>query len=233
MGLSDGWKKTVEDGVTNRAWDEYDPLIKEEVDAYNKKFAKTTGYVAVDWKLAKAVLWVESGGPSNSAWKKRPMQIGNPGDPGYGVLKQGKEGSDLVMSDQLKIDIKGDIDQPKLNIRAGIAYLFTKMMKSDIESVFDPTDSTIYPYTIVPGDSFYQIARKVGSTQKALQDLNPHVKLLKPKDTIKVRKARLERAIKGWQPFTTSTIASRYNIGDSDYAAKLDHVLKLFARLKR
>lgn len=56
------------------------------------------------------------------------MQIGNKGDAGYGVLKNASEGSDLIMSDSLKKTVaNGSIDTPELNIKSGIAYLYTRM----------------------------------------------------------------------------------------------------------
>lgn len=136
MALSQKWIDTVEDGLSNREWDAYDALIRSEVGecvcsaqeaGYNPRFIENTasGYVCVDWTLVKAMLWVESGGPRQACWKTRPMQIGNPGDAAYGVLKSGAEGSVPVMSPKLFNAIRTQsIDSPELNIRAAIAYLF-------------------------------------------------------------------------------------------------------------
>src|SRR4051812_24830269 len=218
MGLGEGWKRTVGDGTTNKAWDEYDSLIQTEVTDYNHKLGATPGYANVGWTLLKAVLWVESGGPHNPAWKTRPFQIGNPGDPAMGVLQKAAEGSDLIMSTHLKADVKSRLNEPKVNVQAGIAYLFTRMMKSQIDSVFDPGSPTPLPYVVVAGDSFDAIAKKVGSTIHALQITNPSVRTLHPKQEILYRKATMKRVITGWLSFTTHNVGVRYNVGDPSYS---------------
>jgi len=162
------------------------------------------------------------------------MQIGNPGDPAYAVLKEGKEGADLIMSGALKKDLRdGHINDPKLNVRAGIGYLFTRMAKSDLASVLDGSDPKPFDYTVVAGDSLDRIAGKVGSTVEVLKQLNPGVAVLQPKQRIVCRKAKIQRVIKGWLSFDSVTVARRYNVGDPDYAAKLAYVRSLFAKLKR
>lgn len=232
MGLSAKWKSTIDDAVANDAWDDYDKLIKAEVASYQSRFAATNP--SADWKLFKAIAWTESGGPSSAAWKGRVMQIGNPGDPAYSVLKKGSEGADVILSDQLKKDLtSGSISIPSLNIRAGIAYVHVRLSRTAFESVFDPKDAATHEYPVVAGDSFDAIARKVGSTLPVLQQLNPDKKVLHAKDVIKYRKAAIQRVLKGWMAFTTKNVAQRYNVGDPDYAAKLDYCLAVMEKLKR
>ncbi|HLL55993.1 MAG TPA: LysM domain-containing protein [Myxococcaceae bacterium] len=227
------WQETVQDAVTNAAWDLYDTTIKLEVSDYNTRLSGTPGYTKVDWLLLKAMVWVESGGPKSKAWKTRPMQIGNSGDPGYSVVKNGQEGASLIMSTRLKSDIaSGNINEPNLNIRAGIAYVFTRMAKFSHKSVVDQ-GAKPFTYKVVSGDNFAQIADKVGSTTEVLQSLNPGKKTLAIGDVITCRKASVQRVITGWLPFDTKTLAARYNIGDARYADKLDYVLSLFKELKR
>jgi len=60
----------------------------------------------ISWLLIKAMLWVESSGSDNPAWKKQAMQIGNPGDPEFDALRQKREDSDLIMSNKLQQAIK-------------------------------------------------------------------------------------------------------------------------------
>src|SRR5690242_3911330 len=74
MTLDPGWTRTVDDGISNAAWDDYDTLIQAEVTDYNKRLATTPGFLKIDWKQFKAVVWVESGGPSSTAWTARAMQ---------------------------------------------------------------------------------------------------------------------------------------------------------------
>jgi hypothetical protein len=233
MTLDPAWTRTVDDGIANPAWDEYDTLIQTEVNDYNQRLATTPGFLKIDWKVFKAVVWVESGGPSQAAWKARAMQIGNKGDPGYSVVKEGKEAAPLVMSDKLKQDIKaGDINKPELNIRAGIAYALTRLVTSEMRSV-DDKDPTINEYTVVPGDSLDAIARKVGSTVASLKQLNPTANVLQPKQKLKWRKASIQRVITSWMAANASNLATRYNAGDKNYKEKMDYVLDLFTKLKR
>ncbi len=234
MSLDPKWKQTVNDGLTNKDWDQYDALIKAEVDDYNRRLARTPGFVALDVKIFKAMVWTESGGPANPAWTTRPMQIGNRGDPGLAVLKEGKEAAPLIMSDALKRDIKaGDINKPELNIRAGIAYALTRLATSEMQSVNDPTDPMVREYTVVAGDSLSKIAVKKGTTVDSLKALNPSALVLHPGQKLKFRKASIQRVITGWMGVNSANLASRYNAGDPQYKEKLDYVLSLFPRLKR
>jgi len=239
MALDRKWTNTVDEGRTNAAWDAYDSAIQAEVTGYNFKFqpaASVTGYRTVDWKICKAIVWVESGGPSSSYWKTRVMQIGNSGDSAIDVLRQGKEGSLLVMSPQLAIEVKaGSINDPMLNIRAGIAYLFTRMAITDIQSIVDPKDSRVYSYTVAGGDTLERIAVRVGTTVAVLISMNPgKAQVIHPKDILNYQKASMQRVIVGWLAFTPMNIASRYNGGgDPNYAAKLDYVLGILRSLQR
>jgi hypothetical protein len=233
MPLDPKWTATIDTAITNKAWDDYDATIKAEVTEYNTRFAGTPEFVALDWKMFKALLWVESGGPSNAAWKGRVMQIGNPGDKGWPVIRDGKESAPLIMSEQLKKDVKGDINKPELNIRAAMAYALVRLCKSEMRSVDDPKDATIYEHTVEKGESLASIATKKGSTLEVMKKLNPSANL-QIGQKVKYRKASIQRVILGWMPLTSANLASRYNGGgDSNYAAKLDYVLGVFPKLKR
>jgi LysM domain len=231
MALNSKWKSTIDDAIDNSDWDEYDDLIKREVAGYRTRFSGSNA----DWKLFKAVVWTESGGPDSDTWGKRAMQIGNPGDPAYAVLRGGKEGADIILSDTLKRDLQsGNINDPELNIRAGIGYVYVRLANTRFESVMDTSDTTDHDYTVVSGDSFDAIAKKVGTTIQVLQDMNPTLKVLHAKDTIKYRKASVQRVLKSWRPFTSKTIAQYYNAGgDASYAEKLDYCLSVMGKLKR
>ncbi len=226
--LNQSWIETMVSGINKPSWNVYDDLIIKETQFYNDKFSKSTGFQNIDWKIFKAVLWVESGGPQNHAWNKRAMQIGNSGDPGFNVLKNKLEGSDLIFSDALYIELCKNIDTPQVNIRAGISYILTRLMKSETASIVSTTDLEEHQYTIKAGDTFFGIARKLGTTQNELETMNPEKKILHLGDKIKYKSAKMQRVIIGWMPFTTQNIADRYNVGDFNYATKLDFVLYLF-----
>ena len=228
--LSQSWIETMVSGVNNPLWNTYDNLIIKETQFYNDKFSKSSGFNIIDWKIFKAVVWVESGGPNNSAWNIKTMQIGNSGDPGYNVLKNKSEGSDLIISDELYNALCKNINDPQVNIRAGIAYILTRLMKSEIRSVESNTDIEEHEYTIKAGDTFFGIAGKLGTTPNELKTMNPEKEILHLGDKIKYKSAKMQRVIIGWMPFTTQNIADRYNVGDFNYATKLNFVLYLFSQ---
>lgn len=229
MTLDQKWKDTMDAAAKDPKAKEYDAFIAGEVSVYNQALATTPGFKVLDWKWIKAMIWVESGGPTSAAWTQRVMQIGNKDDAAYGVLKSGTEGAELIMTDQLKKDIQTlSIDDPKLNIRAGIAYLLVKLCETTMKSVQDGADKAVYEYIVVPGDSFAQIATRVGTTVDELQAQNPTLHVLHPKDKVKYRKAAIKRVIVGWRAANANSIAARYNGGgDLAYVEKLNYVWPL------
>jgi hypothetical protein len=174
---------------------------------------------------------VESGGPTNPAWSTRPMQIGNPGDSAYGVLQGGAQGSNLIMSVPLKLDIANkSISTPDLNIRAAIAYVFTMAAKSHPEQVID--NPKIQQIKVKPGQSLSSIAGANHTTIRDLAQQNPKsVGILHPGQVLNFQTAHTAVVIAGWRQITPEFLARRYNgggfdsIGDPDYAAKLVYVL--------
>lgn len=235
MAIEPKWKETIKQGLNDPKWDKYDSVIKTEVDAYALKFKPLAS--KVNWLLIKAMLWSESGGPSNKAWDTRPLQIGNTGDPAYAILKNAEEGSELIMSETLKSSIaSGSINKPDLNIKAGIAYLYTRMAVTNIISIRDLKDSKEYEHKVVAGDNLEKISKKVGTTISELRRLNPKSSgTLKIGQTLKYVKATMQRSIIGWREFTADTIADRYNGGgDANYSAKLTYIItEIFPKLVR
>ncbi|MNY31359.1 hypothetical protein D3C86_1655210 [compost metagenome] len=49
---------------------------------------------------------------------------------------------------------------------------------------------------------------------------------------LKYQKAAVRKVITGWMPLTPSRIATRYNVGDPDYARKMDHALPAVRKAK-
>jgi len=226
MSISQKWKDTINKAINDARWDAYDATIQDEVTAYEKRFPALSK--KVNWKFIKAMLWTESGGPDNAAWKARALQIGNAGDPAYNVLKSGKEGSDIIMTETLFKKVKSQsIETPTINIQAGIAYLYTRMSKSVIASVKDLKDTKEYAYKVVGGDSLDKISKKVGTTVFELRRLNPKASgIIRPGMDLKYVKASMKRTITGWRTFDAKTIAERYNGGgDPNYADKLTYII--------
>lgn len=119
---------------------------------------------------------------------------------------------------------------PQMNIRAGTAYLLMRMARFDVGTVPDDKDHKVYEIVVKAGDSLDKLARTNGSTVDTLKKLNPGVFVLKPGQTLKYKKAAIQKIIVGWNMVTTSAIATRYNVGDVAYAKKLDYCLAVMRK---
>jgi hypothetical protein len=235
------WKEKFDDALAKNlvTWDEYDACIKDAVHEFNWHLRDTPLYPTLDWKIIKAMLWVESGawkdvktGKLISAWKTMPMQIGNKGDPGLPDLLKGRKARGrLVTPEKFQAEItQFATTDPETNIRAGIAYLLLQMAKFEERDFITP-GSQVYDATVEKEDSFSTIAKREGSVPGVLQKLNPTIlpKKLQPGQTIKCQKATRQIAIVGWDPgfHSVTTIADKYNGGGNEnYARKLEHTLK-------
>jgi LysM repeat protein len=221
------WQDTVAGGKTDTRWAGYDAKIKLVVADFNTRLGSTTGYKPLDWRLVKAMVWVESGGPDNAAWKLRPMQIGNPGDAGLAALLSDKEGGEIILTPEMKKRLTTG-SSGEANIEAGTAYLLMRAASYATKSVPDATDTQIREVIVHAGDSLDKIARANTSTVEMLVSLNPGATgIIKPGQKLKVRKAALRKLITGWQALTTAFAAKRYNIRDPKYQEKLDYCLGL------
>ena len=280
MALDKKWTDTMDAGLSDKAWDEYDDLIIGETNHYNLTFNSAPGYKKVNYLLFKAMMWTESGGRNHpdKQWFTHPMQIGRfAKDEGYPALKDAADHCHqqrktvgyssklatkdterdvliLVMSDDLKEKLRGGkINEPRLNIRAGMAYMMGLLARSDAKSV---TDGSSRPEEAVlkEGESFDSVAKRLGSTPEAIHQENGGLKTkdkwetwvqrgkdrrfvsdrdLRPGDRFKVPKASLQRLIVRWIDFTPEAAQSLYNRKDTSYAEKLRYVLGLFGKLKR
>lgn len=161
------------------------------------------------------------------------MQIGNPGDPGYDALVKREGAAEIIVSDGLERQLPRALSDPETNVRAGIAYLTVRLAESDLRTVVDPIDGKLYEYVIERGDTFFAIARKVGTTIDTLQRLNPVAATLRPGQRVKYQKAAIKRMITGWRAATLANVALRYNAGDPSYAEKLTYALSVMERVKR
>lgn len=223
------WLDTV--NQADAAWNEYDRRIIDIVTEFNLRLKSQDGHGPnLDWHLVKAMLWVESGGPTRSAWKTRPMQIGNPQDPGLKALLGNKEGGDVILTKVQRETIGADASTADTNLLAGIAYVLMRAAKFAHESVPSATDNRIHEVTVKPGDSLDRIARANGTTIAVLEQMNPAAKaIIRPNEVLKYRKASIQRVIKGWHTIDSSFVADKYNVGDKLYKAKIDHCLGLIA----
>jgi hypothetical protein len=227
-------------------WNEYDETIKNEVAFYNQKFSGTPGFVPLDWRYVKAMLWTEVlAGPAGDPeqWQKFPMQIGRYAeDAGYGVVTNEKDDADLIVSAELRNLIKQE-RFGKNNVKAGIAYLYYKAIEGT--STADPrkvgnrdvidNPQKILTDTIQKGEpGFEAIAKRLGTTAENIKNNNPQLdsKKLQPGQEIKYQKAYSERYITGWRDWNI-TIKS-YNSrkptatsGDLTYMEKFNRAYQI------
>lgn len=230
MGLDKRWTNTIDTSLNEPGARKYDAVIERIVSEYNTRLASTPDYVAADWKLIRAMAWVESGGPKGAQWNGRVMQIGNSGDPGFGALKKGEGATPLVVAPDTLAKLAnpkaGDINEPFFNIEVGIAYLWVRLCKTDVGTIID--DPAVHDHTVGPkGEIASKLAQHEGTTLADLADSNPGVNLnrLKPGSVLHFHKSHNGRRIKGWMAFTTDNVARTYNVGDPAYAEKLRYVM--------
>lgn len=204
-------------------WDVYDCEIQSVVNEYNRHLAETPGYFPLNWKIIKAMLWVETGGGSPD-WELKPMQIGNHNDPGLASLLLGDEGGHLIIPPSMRrsLSMGSATSNPVQNIRAGVGYLLMRLAVYGTKSVL-AADSKVYEVTATLGDSLDRIAKAQGSTLDVMKKLNPSIHIVRAGDVLKYQKATVQRVIAGWRPISGGSIAQRYNQGDPKYAEKFGY----------
>lgn len=228
------WQDTIDTAITDSRWNEYDCDIQRGVAQFNRHLFSTAGFISLDWRLIKAMIWTESGGPDHRAWRSNPIQIGNPGDPGLRALLSDKEGGTLIIPPELKnkLTIATAAGSPQMNTRAGMAYLLMRLAQYGIGTVPDEQDKKVYEIVAKAGDSLDRIARANSTTVDTIKRLNPGTHILRPGQTLKYKKATVQKIIVRWNMANPSTIAMRYNVGDPDYAKKLAYCLTVMQKSK-
>ncbi|WP_447778717.1 LysM peptidoglycan-binding domain-containing protein [Variovorax boronicumulans] len=224
----DKWKEGILRAPGDPKWDIWDAEIRTAVSEFNQHLATTTGYMPLDWRFIKTIIWVESGA-GNPQWRVKPMQIGVVGDAGMDALLFGNEGGDLILPPIWKerLTVLSIRTVPSHNIRAGIGYLLMKMAYYEYRSV-TPPGATVFDVTVQAGDSLDRIAKTHGSTAQVMQRLNPAAGVLRVGQVLKCQKATLQRVITGWRAVSASVIAARYNgTGDPAYLTRLQTTLPL------
>ena len=224
------WKIGID--RANVEWDRYDPEIRRTVFEYSQHLLDTPGFTPLDWGLVKAMLWTESG-PQASDWKKTPLQIGVPGDPGLRALLYGDEGSELIVPPCYVLTATGVTTQPRMNIVAALGYLLMRMANYGFATL--PDDANVFNITASVGDSLSTLARKNRSTIETLQKLNSGVQVIRAGQVLRCQRASIRKVIVGWKPFTFSTVAQRYNgngnpKGDPSYSKKLAYSMDAIKR---
>lgn len=226
------WQATIDTALMDRRWHEYDCNMQRIVEEFNRHLAGTAGYHSLDWRIIKAMVWTETGGPENRAWRSNPMQIGNPGDPGLKALLGGDEGGDLVLPPEMKsrLAVGSTRGNPTNNIAAGVGYLLMRLAHFQSGTMLDSSDQSEHVVVVRQGDTYSKLAHAHGTTVDTFKRLNPGSGMLSPGKVLKFQKASLGKIIAGWDLPTTTRIAMRYNVGDPSYAKKLDYCLAMIKR---
>ena len=228
------WQRGIDQSSEDAAWDQYDCDIQEAVYAFNMHLQSISYYMPLDWKLIKAMTWVESGANSID-WKKNPMQIGKFNDPGLGDLLAPDKGGEIILPSNLRAGLNAYSvrTDPVQSIRAGTGYLLMRAAKFDFVHRLNVRDTNVYDYIVKPGDSLDRIARLQGTTVDVLRDKNPGVGILKPGQHLKYRKASREKAVVGWRLVDISSIPALYNGGgDNMYERKLAYAMAALFKKK-
>ena len=268
QAFKDSFKSAAKDPKTGRRpeprWDDHDAKISAALKLYAdtitaafdghltaviKDAAKTLHverltltYSGPPFALIKAMIWIESGGPTNAAWNGKAMQIGVPGDPGLTTLRSGGEGARWILPDDVKahLDAKS-INTPEGNIRAGIGYYLAKHARKTV-----PENASIFDYSLALSsgpppppatlvwnshhDVLDTVARSNHTTYEVLLCLNGAARPsdLKNGQTLKFYAARHGSYITGFKDFSAANAATLYNGGgDPDYEDKLKFVMGL------
>lgn len=211
-------------------WNQYDDIIKDVVGKFNKKFPNS----GLDWRLAKAMLWQESGGPDRGIeWTTWPMQIGRrKADTAIQDVISGKNYTKLIATKKERADISDAFHNnrmtPELNIQAGIIYLLARK----IASVKNVTDSPEEKRVIVQrGDTVSSLAEKLGTTEEQLyldhRELAKNPNALRPGELV-YHEAHSEP--KTWSDDRTALHKYNSEKTNKNYA---DQVLKRYEAIQR
>lgn len=218
--------------LADSRWNEYDETIKNEIALYNQRLSGTNGFMPLDWRIVKAMVWTEvlAGPKGNQAqWQKYPLQIGRfSADLGYAAVKSGGENSDLITSGELRAAISSDVTG-KNNIKAGIAYLYTIAVRNKIvrREVIDGSQIETYTIQKTDRDGLAGIAKRLGTT---VENIVKNSSLQNPAkldvgQVLKYQKAHVERFINGWNDWQETVKA--YNGGDAAYMEKFNRAYQI------
>ena len=219
--------------------------MKDEVVKYNRFFSKYPGFVALDWRWVKAIIWGREliAGPDEpkGQWWRRPMQIGNPGDPALGQLRSGAEGSALFVDKQLRNQLNTQPVVGDLNIKAGIAWLYTKLIKS-LKHVSVVDDPTVRTYKLRPGQTLESLIKKHQGKQilkTTLEELYREnglnentAKSLRPQ-ILKYREAHDVEDIESLNDWDTATQQYHRKVDKPGEPPYLPDIRKAYERIKR
>ena len=231
-------------------WNEYDETIKKEVAFYNQKFAKTPGFVPLDWRYVKAMVWSEvlAGPKGNSEqWRKIPLQIGRYAkDRGYDVVSgKANNPADFEKMNLVSPELSPEVQNKSsvvgnLNVRAGIAYLYIRAI-GEVGSLPDKIENPqILTGMVQKNEGLDAVAGRLETTTNNIIKNNSGIDStnLQPGQAIKYQKAKAVRAIIRWNDWKPTirgyngdavwgTDGKKQGAGDPDYMPKVERAYKI------
>ena len=213
------------------SWNAYDQDVQNIVSDFNNYLRTTPGYVSLDWRLIKAMLWVETGPyAERNLWYSKPMQSANHHDLGWPeMMRSGnRDRMHLIVPPNLRGAVASPNLTPRDNIVAGVAYLLYSAAETGPKTVIDKQD--VKTVTVARGDSLYLIARQVGTTEPVLKDMNSRMTLfpLQPGMKLTYSPAKTIVSILGWRPINPQSTYRLYNgHPGTDYGNKVQFLYDL------
>lgn len=229
------WKDSLDKARDNPRFFELDKTIIDTVNTYNKHLSNTPNYKPLDWKLIKAMILAESTSFETNAWRTRPLQIGNSGDPGLRSLLEGNEGGYLIIPPAWqngRLTISSALNNQTDNIRAGVGYLLMKAANRDIRRIEDPKGEILETSVTPTLNSAWKIAQAFGTTVDSLKEVNAKKKIyinnLQINQKIYYRKSSMRKVITGWKKIDKNTVYNLYNKNKkSNYSEKIDYAIEI------
>ncbi|SEG17762.1 hypothetical protein SAMN05421819_2072 [Bryocella elongata] len=235
------WEKGLQDAVLANPgpWNSYDDDIKAALAIYTAKLSSIPGYQEPDWKLIKAMIWVETGA-LNSQWTTAPMQIGVNGDPGLRELLRTPQGQLILPASYRGILTEANVPKDgHLNIEAGIGYL----LKIQAKFGWVPALSTDRPEHVTMNQqaalarfgvcTIWELpeAQLVSTMEEPMLPPISVIPVLPPAKSAHGphKKAAPKKilGITGWKTLTPEFVGAHYNAGDGNYAKKLRYAMDL------
>ncbi len=156
------------------------------------------------------------------------MQSDNPNDLGWADMTRQKDKMNVIVPSGLNAAVASPNLTGRDNIAAGVGYLLFRAAIWGPKTVIDKKD--VKTVTVARGDSHYAIARRVGTTEHVLREMNPHAPLfpLKIGTNLKYSPARTITTITGWRKIDPQSTYQLYNHHPgTDYAHKVQFLYDL------
>ncbi len=159
------------------------------------------------------------------------MQSANPGDLGWSDLMRQQDKMQDIVPPNLRSAVASAGLTPQNNIAAGVGILLQHAAIWGPKTTIDKKN--VKTVTTQKGDSLYIIAKRAGTTEQVLKDMNAGTRLgpLRPGMVLKYAPAKTVKAITGWRSISQQSTYTLYNHHPgSDYGHKVQFLYDLIKR---